>query len=52
MNRIISPEIDPVVEQLTLSRKGEDGSFLFASGREQEAAPGVRTYGMLPKDSV
>jgi len=52
MKRIISPEIDPVVEWSTLSLKGEDGNFLFAVRREYEVAPGVRTYGMLPRDSM
>ena len=52
MKRAISPEIERVVKQLTLSLSGEDGNFIFVKWREDEIASGVRTYGMLPKDSM
>jgi hypothetical protein len=40
MKRIISPEIDPVVEWSTLSLKEEDGKFVSAVKREYEVASG------------
>ena len=49
MKRAISPEIERVVKQSTLSLNGEDGNVIFVNGREYEIASGVRTYGMLPK---
>lgn len=49
MKRIISPEIERVVKQSTLSLNGEDGNVIFVKWREYEIASGVRTYGMLPK---
>jgi len=52
MKRAISPEIDRVVKQSTLSLNGEGGNFIFDKWREYEIASGVRTYGMLPKDSM
>jgi hypothetical protein len=52
MKRTISPEIDRVVKQLTLSLYGEDGNVIFVNWREYEIASGVGTYGMLPKDSM
>jgi len=52
MKRTISPEIERVVKQSTLSLSGEDGNFIFAKWREYGIASGVRTYGMLPKDSM
>jgi len=53
MKRIISPEIERVVKQSTLSLSGEDGNFIFDNKwREYGIASGVRTYGMLPKVSM
>ena len=52
MKRAISPEIERVVKQSTLSLNGEDGDVIFVRWREYEIASGVRTYGMLPKDSM
>jgi hypothetical protein len=52
MKRAISPEIERVVKQSTLSLNGEGGNFIFDKWREYEIASGVRTYGMLPKDSM
>ena len=52
MKRAISPEIERVVKQSTLSLNGEDGNFIFGNWREYEIASGVRTYGMLPKGSM
>jgi len=52
MKRAISPEIERVVKQSTLSLKGEDGNLIIVRWREYEIASGVRTYGMLPKDSM
>jgi hypothetical protein len=52
MKRTISPEIDRVVKQLTLSLNGEDGNVIFVKRREYEIASGVCTYGMLPRDSM
>ena len=52
MKRTISPEIERVVKQSTLSLKGEDGNVMFDKWREYEIASGVRTYGMSPKDSM
>ena len=52
MKRTISPEIDRGVKQLTLTLNGEDGNVIFVKRREYEIASGVRTYGMLPKDSM
>jgi hypothetical protein len=52
MKRTISPEIDRVVKQSTLSLNGEDGNVIVVKWREYEIASGVRTYGMLPKDSM
>jgi hypothetical protein len=52
MKRTNSLESERVVRQLTLSLNGEDGNVIFVKGREYEIASGVRTYGMLPKDSM
>jgi hypothetical protein len=52
MKRTISPEIDRVVKQSTLSLCGEDGNLIVVNWREYEIASGVGTYGMLPKDSM
>ena len=52
MKRAISPEIDRVVKQPTLSRNGEGRNLIVDKWREYEIASGVRTYGMLPKDSM
>ncbi len=52
MKRTISPEIDRVVKQLTISLYGEDRNVIFVNWREYEIASGVGTYGMLPKDSM
>jgi hypothetical protein len=52
MKRAISPEIERVVKQSSLSLNGEDGKLIFVKGREYEIASGVDTYGMLPKDSM
>ena len=52
MKRAISPEIERVVKQSTLSLNGEDGNVIFVKWREYEIASGVRTYGMSPKDSM
>ena len=52
MKRTISPEIDRVVKQLTLSLYGEDGNLIVVNWREYEIASGVGTYGMLPKESM
>ena len=52
MKRAISPEIERVVKQSTLSLNGEDGKVIFVKWREYEIASGVGTYGMLPKDSM
>ena len=52
MKRTISPEIDRVVKQSTLSLYGEDGNVIFVSWREYGIASGVGTYGMLSKDSM
>ena len=52
MKRTISSEIERVVKQSTLSLNGEDGNVIFVNWREYEIASGVRTYGMLPKDSM
>ena len=52
MKRAISPEIERVVKQSTLSLYREDGNVIFVRWREYEIASGVSTYGMLPKDSM
>ena len=52
MKRADSPEIERVVKQSTLSLNGEDGNVIFVKWRENDIASGVRTYGMLPKDSM
>ena len=52
MKRAISPEIDRVVKQSTLSLYGEDGNLIVVNWRECEIASGVGTYGMLPKVSM
>jgi len=52
MKRADSPEIERVVKQLTLSLNGEDRNVIFVKWREYEIATGVRTYGMLPKESM
>ncbi len=52
MKRIISPEIERVVKQPTLSLYGEGGNVIFVKWREYEIASGVRTYGMFPRDSM
>ena len=52
MKRAISPEIERVVKQPTLSLYGEGRNVVFVKGREYEIASGVRTYGMLPKDPM
>ena len=52
MKRATSPEIERVVKQSTLSLNGEDGNVIFVKWRENDIASEVRTYGMLPKDSM
>jgi len=40
MKRIISPEIDRVVKQSTLSLIGEDGNVVFVIGENMKLLPG------------
>ena len=40
MKRTISPEIERVVKQLTLSLNGEDGNVIFVSGENMGLLPG------------
>ena len=46
MKRAISPEIERVVKQSTLSLNGEDGNLIVVNWQEYEIASGVGTYGM------
>ena len=52
MKRAISPEIERVVKQSTLSLNREDRNVIFVKRREYEIASGVGTYGMSSKDSM
>jgi len=52
MKGTISPEIERVVKQLTLSFNAEGRNVIFVKWREYEIASGVGTYGMLAKDSM
>jgi hypothetical protein len=40
MKRAISPEIERVVKQSTLSLNGEDGNVIFVSGENMRLLPG------------
>lgn len=51
MKRIYNPEIERVVEWLTLFSKGE-GSNQMCAMASAFIAPGVLTYGMLSMDAM